>query len=62
MLLKHMGFDAYVVDTTTPVIGAGNLLIGSYPVTKINFTVVKLAKEAGARICTITAHPEFENV
>ena len=62
MRLKHMGFDAYVVfDTTTPVIGPGDLLIVNCPVTKIDLTVAKLAKEAGARICAVTAHPEFEN-
>lgn len=62
MRLKHMGFDTYVVfDTTTPVIGKGDLLIVNCPVTLVDLNVIKLAKEAGARICAITAHPEFEN-
>jgi len=62
MRLKHMGFDTYVVfDTTTPVIGKGDLLIVNCPVTLVDLNVIKLAKEAGARVCAITAHPEFEN-
>src|SRR5205823_2066627 len=59
MRLKHMGFDAYVVfDTTTPVIGAGDLLIVNCAVTAVELNVIKLAKQAGARVCTIGAHPE----
>jgi len=62
MRLKHMGFDTYVVfDTTTPVIGKGDLLIVNCPVTLVDLNVIKLAKQAGARVCAITAHPEFEN-
>jgi len=62
MRLKHMGFDAYVVfDTTTPVIGAGDLLIVNCAVTAVELNVIKLAKQAGARVCTIGAHPENEH-
>jgi 6-phospho-3-hexuloisomerase len=61
MRLKHMGFDTYVVfDTTTPGIGPGDLLIVNCAVTTIELDVIKLAKEAGARVCVITAHPENE--
>jgi 6-phospho-3-hexuloisomerase len=62
MRLKHMGFDTWVVfDTTTPAIGPGDLLIVNCAVTLVDLNVIKLAKEAGARVCVITAHPEFEN-
>jgi 6-phospho-3-hexuloisomerase len=62
MRLKHIGLDAYVVfDTTTPVIGAGDLLIVNCAVTAIELNVIKLAKQAGARVCTIGAHPENEH-
>ena len=61
MRLKHMGFDTYVVfDTTTPAIGKGDLLIVNCAVTIVDLNIIKLAKEAGARICVITAHPENE--
>lgn len=61
MRLKHMGFDTYVVfDTTTPNIGPGDLLIVNCAVTTIDLGIIKLAKEAGARVCVITAHPENE--
>jgi 6-phospho-3-hexuloisomerase len=61
MRLKHMGFDAYVVfDTTTPVIGKGDLLIVNCAVTEIDLGIIKRAKAAGACICVVTAHPEFE--
>lgn len=61
MRLKHMGFDAYVVfDTTTPAIGPGDLLIVNCAATQIDLTVIRLAKEAGARVCVLTAHPENE--
>jgi 6-phospho-3-hexuloisomerase len=62
MRLKHMGFDTYVVfDTTTPVIGPGDLLIVNCAVTAVELNVIKLAKQAGARVCTIGAHPENEH-
>ena len=61
MRLKHMGLDVYVVfDTTTPVIGPGDLLIVNCAVTAVELNVIKLAKRAGARVCTIGAHPENE--
>lgn len=61
MRLKHMGFDTYVVfDTTTPAIGPGDLLIINCGVTLVELGIIKLAKQAGARVCVITAHPEFE--
>ena len=59
MRLKHMGFDTYVVfDTTTPAIGKGDLLIVNCAVTVVDLNIIKLARETGARICAITAHPE----
>jgi 6-phospho-3-hexuloisomerase len=62
MRLKHIGLDAYVVfDTTTPVIGPGDLLIVNCAVTAVELNVIKLAKQAGARVCTIGAHPENEH-
>ena len=61
MRLKHMGFDAYVVyDTTTPSIGKGDLLLDLCGVTNVEMNVVKLAKEAGATIGIMGAHPENE--
>ena len=61
MRLKHMGFDAYVVfDTTTPVIGPGDLLIVNCAVTAVDLNIIKLSRKAGARVCVITAHPENE--
>lgn len=62
MRLKHMGLDCYVVyDTTTPVIGPGDLLIGHCAVTNVELNVIKCAKEAGARVALLTAHPENEH-
>ncbi|MDI2091222.1 SIS domain-containing protein [Commensalibacter oyaizuii] len=62
MRLKHMGFDSYVVyDTTTPCIGKGDLLIVHCAVTNVELNIIKLAKEAGARIVLLTAHPENEH-
>ncbi|MDR3210836.1 MAG: sugar isomerase [Planctomycetota bacterium] len=61
MRLKHMGFDTYIVyDTTTPRIGKGDLLIGHCAVTNVELNVIKCAKEAGATIALLTAHPENE--
>ena len=61
MRLKHMGLDAYVVfDTTTPVLGKGDLLIVNCAVTMVDLNIIRLAKKAGARVCVITAHPENE--
>jgi 6-phospho-3-hexuloisomerase len=62
MRLKHMGIDTYVVyDTTSPGIGPGDLLIGHCAVTNVELNVIRLAKEAGARIALLTAHPENEH-
>lgn len=61
MRLKHMGFDAYVVfDTTTPVLGEGDLLIVNCAVTQVDLNIIRIARQAGARVCVITAHPENE--
>jgi 6-phospho-3-hexuloisomerase len=62
MRLKHMGFDTYVVyDTTTPAIGKGDLLLGICAVTNVELNVITCAKEAGATIGLLTAHPENEH-
>jgi hypothetical protein len=62
MRLKHMGFDTCVVfDTTSPRIGAGDLLIGHCAVTNVELNVIRLAKAAGARVALLTAHPENEH-
>jgi 6-phospho-3-hexuloisomerase len=62
MRLKHMGFDTYIVyDTTTPRIGEGDLLLGICAVTNVELNVIKCAREAGARIGLLTAHPENEH-
>jgi 6-phospho-3-hexuloisomerase len=56
-----MGFDAYVVfDTTTPVIGKGDLLILNCAVTEIDLGIIQRAKKAGARVAILTAPPEYE--
>jgi 6-phospho-3-hexuloisomerase len=61
MRLMHMGLDAHVVyDTTCPNISKGDLLIVNCACTAIGYTVMKLAKKAGAKIAAITAHPESE--
>ena len=61
MRLMHMGLDAHVVyDTTCPNISKGDLLIVNCACTAIGYTVMKLAKKAGARIAAIAAHPESE--
>lgn len=62
MRLKHMGLDTYVVyDTTTPHIGTGDLLITHCAVTNVELNVITCAKQAGARIALLTAHPENEH-
>jgi 6-phospho-3-hexuloisomerase len=61
MRLKHIGFDTYVVyDTTTPGIRKGDLLLDLCGVTNVELNVMQCAKEAGARIGLLTAHPENE--
>lgn len=58
MRLMHMGLDAHVVyDTTCPNIGPGDLLIVNCACTTIGYTVMKFAKELGARVVAITANP-----
>jgi 6-phospho-3-hexuloisomerase len=62
MRLKHMGFDTYVVyDTTTPAIGKGDLLLDICAVTNVEMNVIRCAKDAGATIGLLTAHPENEH-
>jgi 6-phospho-3-hexuloisomerase len=62
MRLTHMGIPTYVVfDTTSRRIGPGDLLIGHCAVTNVELNVVRLSKEAGARIALLTAHPENEH-
>lgn len=62
MRLKHMGIDTHVVfDTTTPRIGKGDLLIVNCGVTIVSLNIIRLAQEAGAKVCVITAHPENEH-
>jgi 6-phospho-3-hexuloisomerase len=62
MRLKHMGFDTYIVyDTTTPAIGKGDLLLELCAVTNVELNMIKCAKEAGATIGLLTAHPENEH-
>lgn len=61
MRLKHMGYNAYIVyDTITPCIGKGDLLLDLCGVTNVELNIIKCAKEAGARIGVLGAHPEFE--
>ena len=61
-LFERKGFDTYVVyDTTSPAIGKGGLLIDICAVTNVELNVIKCAKEAGARIGVLTAHPENEH-
>lgn len=62
MRLKHMGFDTYIVyDTITPRIGEGDLLLDLCGVTNVELNVIKCAKEAGARVGILGAHPENEH-
>ncbi|HUX13334.1 MAG TPA: SIS domain-containing protein [Spirochaetia bacterium] len=61
MRLMHMGFLVhFVFDATCPRIGPGDLLIVQCAATTIELGVIQLAKEAGARVCVVTAHPESE--
>jgi len=58
MRLMHMGLDAHVVyDTTCPNIGPGDLLIVNCACTTIGYTVMKFARDLGARVVAITANP-----
>ncbi len=61
MRLMHMGFAVhFVFDVTCPRIGPGDLLIVQCAATTIELGIIQLAKEAGARVCVVTAHPESE--
>jgi 6-phospho-3-hexuloisomerase len=63
MRLMHLGLDAHMVgDMTTPPLGKGDLLVvsagpGSFSTVK---ALVGVAREAGARITTVTAQPQGE--
>ena len=61
MRLVHLGLRAHVVgETTTPAIGAGDLLVvatGSGQ-TRTTLAIVDAARERGARTACLTAHPE----
>jgi 6-phospho-3-hexuloisomerase len=61
MRLVHLGLRAFVVgETSTPAIGADDLLIAGSgsAVTRTTLAMVKAAHERGARVCTITANPD----
>lgn len=61
MSLEHMGFKSNIVyETVTPSIGPGDLLIDHCGATLSELNVVRLAKDAGARVAVLTAHPESE--
>lgn len=59
--LMHLGLTAYFVgETTTPAIGAGDLLVigsGSGETGSL-VTMARRAKAAGAKLATLTIHPE----
>jgi 6-phospho-3-hexuloisomerase len=62
MRLTHIGIPTYVVyDTTSRRIGPGDLLIGHCAVTNVELNVVRLSKQAGARIALLTACPDNEH-
>lgn len=59
MRLMHMGLHAHVVyDTTCPAIGRGDLLIVNGACTGVSYMVMDFARQLGAKVCAITAHPE----
>jgi 6-phospho-3-hexuloisomerase len=61
MRLFHMGCDVHLVgDMTTPPLGAGDLLIvSSGPgASNIGDALIRVAKEAGAKIAVVTAQPD----
>jgi 6-phospho-3-hexuloisomerase len=61
MRLVHLGLRAFVVgETSTPAIGADDLLIAGSgsAVTRTTLAMVEAAHERGARVCTITANPD----
>jgi len=60
MRLVHLGLNAHVVgETTTPAIGPGDLLIAATGSgrTRTTLAIVEAARERGARIACLTAHP-----
>jgi 6-phospho-3-hexuloisomerase len=59
--LMHLGIQSHFVgETTVPAIAAGDLCLVNSGTGKTRFVyhVAAVAKEAGARLATITAHPE----
>jgi 6-phospho-3-hexuloisomerase len=48
-------------DTTTPVIGKGDLLVIDCGATALEMNVIRRARAAGARACIPGAHPENEH-
>jgi len=61
MRLVHVGLHAHVVgETTTPSIGAGDLLVAASGSgqTRTTLAIVEAARERGARTACITAHPQ----
>jgi 6-phospho-3-hexuloisomerase len=59
--LMHLGMNAYFVgETTTPPITRRDLCLvnSGTGLTRFAYHVAEAAKEAGARLATITAHPE----
>lgn len=63
MRLMHLGFEIYVVgETITPAVRKGDLLIAISGSGTTNYVkvVAKAARKLGAKIATITSHPETE--
>lgn len=59
MRLMHMGFDVHVVfETTCPNLKKEDLLIANGPCTSVYETVMKLAKQVGATVCSISPHKD----
>ena len=61
MRLTHMEFQPTSSMIPPARIRPGDLLIGHCAVTNVELNVVRLAKDAGARIVLLTAHPENEH-
>jgi 6-phospho-3-hexuloisomerase len=61
MRLFHLGLDVHVVaDMTVPPLGSGDLLVvSSGPgASNIGDALIRVARDAGARIAVVTAQPE----
>jgi 6-phospho-3-hexuloisomerase len=61
MRLFHLGLEVHVVgDMTVPPLGAGDLLLLSAGpgASNIGDALIKVAREAGARIAVVTAQPD----